>query len=92
MKKIITVIIPAILTVGILCGFNHFEHNYTRENCEVVEVNDEVVTVKDYGGLLWEFKGNGFKVGDIVDIEMFDSNTSAYVYDDVIKNVVKREM
>lgn len=90
MKEIIITILAAILTIGILCGFNSLEHNYTRENCEVIEVNDEIITVEDKGGLQWAFKGNGFKVGDFVDLEMFDSNTTAYVYDDVVKNAVAR--
>ena len=88
MKKILT----AILVVGALCGANYYEHNYTRENCQVIQTGDGIVTVEDSCGLTWDFKGNGFRVGDIVDLKMHDSNTSAYAYDDVVKSVVPREM
>ena len=90
MKRRLTIILSAILMAGVLFSLNYLEHNYTRENCEVIEVNDEIITVEDNGGLKWAFKGNGFKVGDFVDLEMFDSNTTAYVYDDVVKNAVAR--
>lgn len=88
MKNILT----AILTIGVLCGVNYYDHNYTRKNCEVVQIDDGLVTVEDVSGFIWDFKGNGFEVGDVVDLKMHDSNTSAYIGDDVVKNVVLREI
>lgn len=86
MKKILTV----ILVVGAIYGACYYEHNYTRKECEVIQVNDGVVTVEDSCGFVWDFKGNELKVGDIVDLKMYDNSTSTYINDDIVKDVVLR--
>jgi hypothetical protein len=86
MRKILT----AILLVGTFCVANHYEHNYTRKMCEIIKVNNGCVTAQDECGFVWDFKGNGFDVGDIVDLKMHDSCTSSYIGDDVVREIVKR--
>lgn len=81
-------IIITVLLVSAFSGASYYEHNYTRKDCEVIQVNDGCVSAKDKCGYVWEFKGNEFKVGDKVDLKMYDSLTSSCVTDDVVKGVV----
>lgn len=86
MKKILI----AVLVIGALCIVSHYEHNYTKKGCRVIQVNDGYVTAEDRCGLAWDFKGNGFKVGDMVDLKMYDNRTGNYIVDDVVKDVVHK--
>ena len=83
MKKIIMTI--AIITV--VLGGGYHEHNYIRPNCEVTQVCDGIVSAIDETGEVWDFKASGYKVGDIIDLKMYDNNTSAYIYDDIVKGI-----
>ena len=79
--------IVILLIVCICYGVGYYEHNYIRPNCEVTQICDGIVTVIDETGKTWDFKAKGYNVGDIIDIKMYDNNTSAYVYDDIVKGV-----
>lgn len=87
MKKIIVII--AIFSM--IMGMSYFEHNYIRQNCEVTQICDGIVTVIDETGETWDFIAKGYKVGDIVDVKMHDNYTSAYVYDDEITKVISHD-
>ena len=86
-------ILVAVVLIGMVCGACYLEHNYTRKNCEVVQVNDGWVTFKDKTGFYWDWedKNREFEVGDFADLKMYDNCSSAYNGDDVIKNVVRAE-
>ena len=86
MKNILVV----VLAVSVLCGVSHHEHNYTRKDCKVIQVNDGYVTVEDKCGMSWDFKGNEFEVGDKVELKMYDSLTTSCATDDVVKGVVRK--
>ena len=87
MKKIgkFLIVLTIILTIGKLESYSHY---YTRKDCEVVKVDGYTVSVEDNMGRWWEFEGEGFEVGDIVDVEMFDSLTDG-IKDDQIIDVKK---
>ena len=86
MKKILFTLLISLL----IAGASHYEHNYTRKNCEVIQINDGIATVYDEVGEAWDFKNCGLSVGDIVELKMYDNNTSNNINDDVIKEVIKR--
>ena len=78
------------LAVTLFGGASYYEHNYTRKDCKVTKVNDSYATIVDQCGFAWKYDSNGLQVGDIVDLKMEDNFTNSYVFDDVIKQVVKK--
>lgn len=54
----------------------------------VVEVENSIVTIEDANGDLWEMDGDGWTVGDTVELLM-DSNNTATIYDDAILDARK---
>ena len=83
MKKIgrFLIVLIAIIAIGKLESNSHY---YTRKNCEVVKVDGYTVSVEDDMGRWWKFEGEGFMVGDKVDIEMFDNLTDEIKDDQVV--------
>ena len=80
-----------IISILLLCGFcgaSYYEHNYIREECQVIQVNDGIATIKDICGFYWDVETDGLKVGNIVNLKMNDNCTSSYIYDDIVKDVV----
>lgn len=95
MKKILI----AVLSISLLFGASYFEHNYTREECEVVYKNDATLEIKDKCGQVWVWQVetdkdielyHSINVNDLVDLKMHDSFSSAYIGDDVIKKAIKK--
>lgn len=83
-------ILITVLLTTCVCGVNHFEHNYTRETCEVVKINNGIATIEDKCGYHWKYADSNLKVGDIVDLKMNDNCTVSNIEDDVITKIVKR--
>ena len=63
---------------------SHVETHYTRQNCEVVEYTENVVSVVDECGYLWDFEADGLELGDVVDIKMYTNHTDNDIFDDEI--------
>ena len=87
MKRNVLVI---MLLVGMFCGASYYEHNYTRQDCVVVEASPTGAIFEDRCGFTWYWEEEGFEVGDVVDLKMYDNCSSAYIDDDEIKKVIKR--
>ena len=79
-------IIAIIFLLAIACKF---ERTYLRKGCEVVNVTQDSITVKDTTNNLWSFKGQDFTVGDIITLEMDTNRTDNIITDDKIIKVVK---
>lgn len=99
MKKIIGRILLAVLLVGAFCGACHYEHNYTRDYCEIKNKNDAVIEFEDRCGWTWVWCAEteediklyqSLEVGDKIDVKMHDNFTSAYIDDDIIKAIIKQ--
>ena len=89
MKNLIAII---LLTTS-FCGVSHYEHNYTRDNCRIIQINDGMATIEDSCGFVWDWDIEAedlLKIGDNVSLKMHDSFTSGTVEDDIIKEVVKK--
>lgn len=86
MKKILATTLAVILFVMMVGVIGYTEHRYTKENCVVVMVENDEITVEDNLGEWWTFYGEGFQKGDKVNLEIFDSCTGTNT-DDVIENV-----
>lgn len=79
------IVLTIILTIGKLESNSHY---YTRKDCEVVKVDGYTVSVEDNMGHWWKFEGEGFEVGDRVDVKMWDGLTNS-IKDDHIVNAKK---
>lgn len=89
MKRVQSIIF-AIILIGGFCFCSYYEHHYTRENCVVTKVENNVITVKDKCDYFWEFESDkGFAKGDKVNLKMFDNCSDCYVEDDEIVKVIK---
>lgn len=93
MKKTIitTITIITIIIVLITCGLcvvkNISKTNaYTRSaEGTIIEVTGEVVAVETADGHVWEFKGEGFEVGQTVKVVFSNNGSPDCVKDDMIK-------
>lgn len=81
MIKRVMIVLAIITVLGVL---GHYEHHYTRE-CIVVSVDQEIVTVEDKQGHLWDFIGADYQENDRVIITMFDNHTHKIIDDEIIK-------
>lgn len=92
MKKIITIIIIIILIISLgTCGII-FVKNVNRTNaytrtCEgtIIEVNGEIVAVETADGHVWEFEGEGFEVGQNVNVVFSNNGSPNCIKDDHIQ-------
>lgn len=83
MKKIgrFLIVLAIIFAIGKLESNSHY---YTRKDCEVVKVDGYTISVEDDMGRWWKFEGEGFEVGDRVDVEMWDGLTSSIKDDQIV--------
>lgn len=84
MKKIIGIII----IIALVYGGCYYEHNYTREECVVVQVKDGYATIEDKTGNYWDVLCDGLEEGDIVDLKMHDNYSSNNIEDDIVKDII----
>ena len=90
MKK--TCIICSIFLYIVLVGFTHWNY-YRKSKGElypqttiVVKVYNDVVTLQDFNGNLWEFTGaEDWQVGDICSCIMNNNGTENIFDDEIIK-------
>lgn len=86
-NEIIVGFIMFLLVFIVLPGLvGNYEHHYTRQ-AEVVEVCGDVVLVEDTCGFEWEFYGDGFEVGQKVEMKMHTNFTHNTIFDDKIEKV-----
>lgn len=83
MKKLILTIVFIVLFAG-AC---HFEHNYTRKECVVIQVCDGIASIEDKTGNIWDVEYKGLTKGQYVNLKMYDNLTSANIEDDIVKKV-----
>lgn len=89
MKRIQSIIF-AIILIGGFCFCNYYEHHYTRDECIVTRIENNVVTVKDKCNFIWEFESDEeLSKGDKVKLKMFDNCSDSYIEDDEIVKVIK---
>lgn len=80
-----------LITIAILIGIafcSYYEVTYTRE-ATVIRVEDEKVFAQEREGYIWDFYGDGFSIGDKVELIMDTNNTDSMIKDDIVKKVRK---
>jgi len=85
--KRICIILTVVLLFGLTVQACKFESHYTRK-AKVINIQKELVTVKDKTGNLWQFRGQGFEKRDKVKL-IFDNNNTDKIEDDRIINAIR---
>lgn len=93
MKKNIITIITIIILIATLIAITGIVINsisrtnaYTRSaEGTIIEVTDEVVAVETADGHVWEFEGEGFEIGQTVNVVFSNNGSPDCVKDDMIK-------
>jgi hypothetical protein len=81
---IATLVLLAFLWVVGRAGW--YECHYWRE-AQVISVENQLVKVEDKAGYRWTFSGEGYRVGDEVEMLMFNNTTDSIISDDEIEEV-----
>jgi hypothetical protein len=85
-KKVVMMVLIVIVLIGVI----HHEHNYTMNDCVVVEASQSGALIKNRAsGEQWYVEEEGLTVGDEVLMLMYDNYTSAYIYDDKVMRIIK---
>lgn len=83
---IIALVIAFIAIAGIAINSISHANAYTRTaEGIIIEVNDEVVAVETADGHVWEFEGEGFEVGQTVEVVFSNNGSPDCVKDDIIQ-------
>lgn len=69
--------------IGLFLIGSYVDTHYTF-NGSVVEIEDDLVVVEDFGGNQWGVYADGFQVGDNVKVYVDDNGTSTYNDDEII--------
>ena len=88
MKKLITL----MLLIATIYVIGYCDHNYTRKECTVTNIDNNIVTIQDKQGHIWEWEKEAneqFIKGEKVNLKMFDNTTDETITDDIIKSVEK---
>lgn len=86
MKNLCIIMIMIIGFVSIGYSMNY----YTRYDCVVYSVEDNIVTVEDNSGHLWGFiakDNHNYKKFDKVDLKMYNNSTEDNIQDDKVIGV-----
>lgn len=89
MRNVFAIILCGAVVLGGLWVFDKASH-YTMEDCEVVSVEDGVMTFVDRTDNEWSWEveeGENYEVGQKVDVTMNTNGTDGYFYDDVIEAI-----
>lgn len=87
---VFSVCIIVALVISVLAFFNvgvFKEETPTRTQvAKIIYINDECITATTKDGNEWEFIGNGFSEGEVIEL-VFDTKETRDVRDDVVINV-----
>lgn len=85
MKNIIFALTVLTIIIGMMLGCDYIENHYTLD-VEVVDVQDNTITVETEKGRHYQYVGNSVKVGDSITVVMYTNHTNSRT-DDVLQAV-----
>lgn len=87
----IAFIIGFIIFMAIVGRVGYWDLHYEMD-CEVVKIVDNVVTLEDGSGHLWEVENTILELGETYTVVFFNNDTSIRTDDEIeeIKNVVDK--
>lgn len=86
-KTVIFAVVTIILFFIVLGRVGYHETHYNREGIIININSDSIITVKDNTNNVWEFVGDGYTVGDRVQMLMSTEGTESIITDDKIIDV-----
>lgn len=76
-------IVMLLMFLMLIGRVGYWETHYT-EDATVIAVTGQIITVKDEGGQVWEFYGDGYEVGDRVHLHIDNNETDNTITDDKV--------
>lgn len=90
MKQVVTILTLLVVISMVVCGcvFDKPHELYAKSTVVIdVDYDDDLVTVQDFFGNVWQFFGcEDWAEGDICALTMDNNGTSDTIYDDFITN------
>lgn len=80
----IALIIGLIIFILIIGRIGYWDLHYEME-CEVVKIVDDVVTLEDGSGYLWEVEDTTLELGETYTVVFFNNDTSIRTDDEIEK-------
>ena len=90
--KTVTNVITIVLIIFcfvIAPGITGWIDTHYTMTCKVDSIENEIITVVDETGNLWDFYGEGLQKGDSVEVVFFNNATYNDRYDDEIVKIKK---
>ena len=87
----IALIIGFIIFILVVGRISYWDLHYEMD-CEVVEIVDNVITLEDNTGNLWEVEDINLELGETYTVVFFNNDTCTRIDDEIeeIKNVVDK--
>lgn len=88
--KFCCVLVMIMMLFSMLSLFGAIESTYTIKKCEVIDIDNDIVTVIDKKNNEWKFhidEDSDIVVGDNVDLIMYNNHTDYTITDDEVKRV-----
>lgn len=73
-----------VIIVGIIGRIGYWDLHY-KMDCEVVKIADDVVTLEDSTGNLWEVEDINLELGETYTVVFFNNDTSIRTDDEIEK-------
>ena len=90
-EKIIIVLVIAIFCL--MCyAVSEVTSKYNKKDCQIISVKNNIVTIKDKQGNLWEWEKESkehFSVGEVVNLKMKNTGIETINTDDIIIKIEK---
>lgn len=91
-KRVIETIMSVVLMIVMFViapGMTGYIDTHYTMNCEVTNIDKNIITVIDSTGNLWDFCGDELLKGDAVKVTFFNNTTDSTREDDEIIKVIK---
>lgn len=79
-------IVMLLMFLALIGRVGYWETHYT-EDATVIAATGQIVTVEDDRGQVWEFYGDGYKVGNRVHLHIDNNATDTTTTDDKVVSV-----
>lgn len=86
--SVVTILVCLFLLYGVLVNDANNRNTYTLTGTVICDFNGWIM-VEDASGNCWEFTDKSYKIGDVVEMTMYNNCSADNIYDDEIKKVKK---
>ena len=92
-KRTVKAIVVMMVMVVLMGCMGYIDTHYTRKDCEVVEVEQGLMTIVDTCGYEWTYYSDEevHEVGTVVNLKMHTNNTTDNIEDDEILKIIAQK-